>query len=101
MEGFHITKFSKGDLITKCKLPTITKVDDNLGIAVNVTVNVTYGADTMPFELVAIENNCIYLWRTDFKVRGVKQITVLNYDIWQDDWIDVIIPEGLTLKDIS
>lgn len=94
-EGRSIFTFKKGDVIIRLKPRIITerKVNDNLGIEIEVVTGID-NSFRYPHEFMGIENNQIYLkhFKSGLLFSG-------NLEDFTENWGLFIVPDGLTMKD--
>ncbi len=99
-EGSSIYTFKTGDLIYRTKLAVIKRKEYSLNLGVVVeNETMAYGFQTIPMELVAIENNLIYLRAMAEKYDKSRHVFKLLLADYAEDWALYKIPEGLTLED--
>lgn len=100
-EGHSIFTFKTGDIIIRLKpMQRVEQLyNENLGISVEVEQG-TDNSYRYPMELIAIENNLIYLKSVGKAIiTSPSPFSILNLEQWSEDWALFVVPNGLALED--
>ena len=93
-QGKSIFNFKKGDIIIRLE-PVITKVFIS-NVLENEVVELPDHSLCDPLELLAVENNLIYLKYVSGNTKN--HITTVPLETYVEGWDLFVLPEGLTLE---
>jgi len=99
-EGFSITVFAVGDIITRVipKESSEDQYNENLGIATTVQLKSDSSWLGDPFKYIGIYNNQIWLEHSSGIFKG--KISRLDLHEWSDGWDKFELPNGITIEQL-